>query len=101
MLRAVTPTRIVLVAVVLAAGAVALFGLVAAKSVPMIVSGTAVFGIGLFALGVIAAGAVIRAGRRGDGAMAFAAALFGGLCMLGAAGALSIAIVLGMLAASA
>lgn len=101
MRRAATPTRVVLVAVILVSGAVALFGLAFAKSVPMIVSGSAVLGIGLFLLGLTAVGAVVRAGRRGDGALAFAAALFGGLCMLGAAGSLSISIVLGLLAASA
>ena len=90
-----------LVAVILASGAVALFGLAFAKSVPMIVSGTAVLGIALFLLGLTAVGAVVRAGRRGDGALAFTAAVFGGLCMLGAAGALSVAIVLGLLTASA
>jgi hypothetical protein len=99
--RAVTPARLVLVAVVLISGVAALYGLVIAKSVPMIVSGTAILGIGLFLLGCIAVGSVIRAGRRGDGALAFAAAMFGGLCMLGASGSLSIAIVLGLLAASA
>jgi hypothetical protein len=101
MRRAVTPVRLVLIATVLISGAVAAFGLVAAKSVPMIVSGTAVLGISLILLGLIAAGTVVRAGKRGDGALAFAAAVFGGLCMLGAAGSLAIAIVLGLLAASA
>ena len=72
-----------------------------AKSVPMIVSGTAVLGISLFLLGLVAAGAVVRAGRRGRGALAFSAALFGGLCMLAAAGSLAVAIVLGLLTASA
>ena len=101
MRRAITPTRLVLVAVILISGAVALFGLAVAKSVPMIVSGSAILGISLFLLGLTAAGAVVRAGRRGDGALAFAAAMFGGLCMLAASGSLAVAIVLGLLTASA
>jgi len=101
MRRALTPVRLLLIAAVLISAAVAAFGLVAAKSVPMIVSGMAVLGISLVLLGLIAAGAVVRAGKRGDGALAFTAAVFGGLCMLGAAGSLAVAIVLGLLAASA
>jgi hypothetical protein len=101
MRRAITPPRLLLIATVLISGAVAILGLVVAKSVPMIVSGMAVLGISLIVLGLIAAGAVVRAGKRGDGALAFTAAMFGGLCMLGAAGSLSIAIVLGLLSASA
>ena len=101
MRRAMTPARLALVAIILISGAVAVFGLVAAKSVPMIVSGTAILGVSLIVLGLIAAGAVVRAGKRGDGALAFTAAMFGGLCMLGAAGSLAVAIVLGLLAASA
>jgi hypothetical protein len=98
---AVTPVRVLLLAVLIIAGGVAIYGLAVAKSVPMIVSGMAIVGVCLFLLGLIAAGAVVRAGRRGQGALAFTAAVFGGLCMLGAAGSLSVAIVLGLLAASA
>jgi len=99
--RGVTPLRVLLVAAVLISGGVAVYGLAVAKSVPMIVSGMAIFGVCLFLLGLIAAGAVVRAGRRGQGALAFTAAVLGGLCMLGAAGSLSVAIVLGLLASSA
>ena len=101
MSRAVTPVRVLLVAALLISGGIAAYGLAVAKSVPMIVSGTAVFGVCLFLLGLIAAGAVVRAGRRGQGALAFTAAVLGGLCMLGAACSLSVAIVLGLLASSA
>jgi hypothetical protein len=97
----VTPVRLLLVAAVLISAAVVAYGLVAAKSVPMIVSGSGILGVSLLIVGLIAAGAVVRAGRRGDGAIAFTAALFGGLCMLGAAASLSVAIVLGLLASSA
>jgi hypothetical protein len=101
MRKALTPTRLLLIGAIVISAAVAVYGLAVAKSVPMIVSGTGVLGISLALLGIVAAGAVVRAGRRGDGAMAFTAAMFGGLCMFGAAGALAIAIVLGQLAASA
>ena len=101
MRRAVTPARALLVAALLISGVVAVYGLAVAKSVPMIVSGTAIFGVCLLVLGLIAAGAVVRAGKRGQGGLAFTAALFGGLCMLGAAGSLAVAIVLGLLASSA
>lgn len=101
MRNALTPTRLLLVAAILVSAVVAVYGLAVAKSVPMIVSGTAVLGISLLLLGIVAAGAAVRAGKRGDGAVAFTAALFGGLCMFGAAGCLAVAIVLGLLAASA
>jgi len=101
MRKALTPARLLLVVVIVVSGVVAVYGLAIAKSVPMIVSGTAVLGLSLLLLGLVAAGAVVRAGKRGDGAMAFTAAMFGGLCMFAAAGSLAVAIVLGLLAASA
>ena len=52
-------------------------------------------------LGLMAAAASVRSARNGSGGAAFAAALFGGLCMLAASGSLAVAIVLGLLAASA
>jgi hypothetical protein len=94
----VTPARLGLVVAWLGAGAAAAFGLLVAKSLPMTVSGLAVLGIASFLLGLIALAATVRAGRRGAGGTAFAAALFGGLCMLGASGSLSLAILLGLLA---
>lgn len=100
MRKALTPTRLLLIGAIVVSGVAAIYGLAVAKSVPMIVSGTAVLGISLFLLGLVAAGAVVRAGKRGDGAVAFTAAMFGGLCMFGAAGSLAVAIVLGLLAAS-
>jgi hypothetical protein len=94
----VTPARLGLVVASLGAGAAAAFGLFVAKSLPMTVSGLAVLGIASLLLGLIALAATVRAGRRGAGGAAFAAALFGGLCMLGASGSLSLAILLGLLA---
>jgi hypothetical protein len=94
----VTPARLLLVLAWLGAGAAAAYGLFEAKSLPMTVSGLAVLGITSFLLGLIALAATVRAGRSGAGGTAFAAALFGGLCMLGASGSLSLAILLGLLA---
>ncbi len=94
----ITPARLGLVVAWLGAGAAAAYGLFVAKSLPMTVSGLAVLGIASLLLGLIALAATVRAGRRGAGGTAFAAALFGGLCMLGASGSLSLAILLGLLA---
>lgn len=94
----ITPVRALLFVVWLGAGAAAAYGVIVARSLPMTVSGFAVWGIAFFLFGLVAVAATVRAGRRGEGGTAFFAALFGGLCMLGASGALTLAIVLGLLA---
>jgi hypothetical protein len=96
-----TPTRLLLVVVIVGAAAATLLGLAVTHSIPLTVSGLAVSGIALFVLGIMAAAGSVRAARRGAAALSVAAALFGGLCMLAAAGSLSVAIILGLLAASA
>jgi hypothetical protein len=96
----VTPARAALVLVVIGAGIVTFLGLAVTKSLPLTVSGLAVLGLSLLVLGLVAAAGAVRAGREGLGAKAVAAALFGGLCVLGASGSLSLAIIMGMLAAS-
>ena len=95
--RLVTPLRVLLVVVWVGAALTAAYGLLIAKSLPMAVSGLGVLTVAFFLLGVLAAGATIRAGRRGAAGLAFGSALFGGLCMLGASGSLTLAIVLGLL----
>jgi magnesium-transporting ATPase (P-type) len=97
---ALTPARVLLVIVVVAAAAVTLFSLFVARSLPMTISGLAVSGVAVFVLGLMAAAGSVRAAQNGANARAVAAAIFGGLCMLAAAGSLSVAIILGLLAAS-
>ena len=97
-MEAITPLRALLFVVWLGAGVAAAYGVIVARSLPLTVSGLAVWGVMFFVFGLIAAGASVRAGRSGAAAMAFFAALFGGLCMLGASGAITLAIVLGLLA---
>jgi hypothetical protein len=95
-----TPARVLLVVVILAAAAVTLFSLIVAKSLPMTISGLAVSGVAVFVLGLTAAAASVRAAQDGANARAVGAAVFGGVCMLAAAGTMSVAIILGLLAAS-
>jgi hypothetical protein len=94
-----TPGRLLVLVVVILAAAITLYGLVVVKSAPLYVSSLAVLGISLVVLGVMAAAASVRSARNGSGGAAFVAALVGGLCMLAAAGALSMAIILGLLIA--
>ena len=69
--------------------------------IPILAAGLAVLGLTLGALAVACVVAVVRAGREGRDARAFWAALAGGLVVLGAAGALSAAIVLALVWSSA
>ena len=97
-MQLITPARLVLALAVVGSGAVAVLGLLN-RSLPMTVSGLGVLGVALFGVGIVAAGATVRAGRRGAGGTAFGAALLGGLSMLAASGCLTLAILLGLLAA--
>ena len=89
--------RALLLVLVIGAGAVALYGLFVASSVPMVVSGLAVSGIAAGLLGFSLAGSAIRLGEQGRGGRALLTAFIGGLFVMGAAGALAGAIVLGIL----
>ncbi len=98
-----TPLRIVLVLIAFVAAAVAAFGLLfdtAATRLPLVVSGLAVLGLSTGMLAFSLAGAAARLGGDGRGGWALLAAFVGGMLVLGAAGALAAAIVLGILAAS-
>ena len=98
--RTVTPARFLLVLVLLVAGAVALYGMFFDRTplqIPIAVSGLTVFGIALVAMALVAARSAASLGRTGSGGRAFLAAIFGGLCALGAAGSLAGAFVLGIL----
>jgi hypothetical protein len=92
--------RVLLFVAIVAGGAVALYGLLVASSVPLVVAGLAVAGIAAGILGFSLAGAAIRAGEQERMGRAILIAFLGGLFVMGAAGALAGAIVLGILAAA-
>jgi len=99
----VTPARIMLLVLVIGAGAVVLYGLFAADSqikLPLMVSGFAVLGICAGLLGFALAGSAARLGRDGRVGWAMLVAFIGGLFVLGASGSIAAAIVLGILAAA-
>lgn len=98
-----TVVRAMLLVLVIGAMAVALYGLLVDTSglrLPMIVSGLAVVGIASGVLGFSLAGSAIRLGERERGGRALLVAFIGGLFVMGAAGALAGAIVLGILTAA-
>ncbi len=98
-----TPLRIVLILIAFVAAAVAAFGLLfdtAATRLPLVVSGLTVLGLSTGVLGFSLAGAAARLGGDGRGGWALIVAFIGGCFVLGAAGSLAAAIVLGILAAS-
>jgi hypothetical protein len=72
-----------------------------AVQIPIMVSGLAVLGITLLILAVAGATRAVGAAEDGRPAAAFFAALLGGLCALGAAGALGSAIVFALIWGSA
>jgi hypothetical protein len=72
-----------------------------AVQIPILVSGRAVLGITLLVLAVAGAARAVRAAEDARPAAAFFAALLGGLCALGAAGALGSAIVFALIWGSA
>jgi hypothetical protein len=99
-----TPLRAMLALLVIGAGAIVLYALFLDSStikLPLLVSGLAVLGICLGLLGFSLAGTAVRLGEHGRGGRALLAAFIGGLCVMGAAGALAGAIVLGILAGAA
>ncbi|MGI8929314.1 MAG: hypothetical protein ACR2H0_07620 [Candidatus Limnocylindrales bacterium] len=98
-----TILRAMLFVLVVGALAVALYGLLidtSALRLPLIVSGLAVCGIAAGLLGFSLAGSAIRLGERGRLGRALLVAFVGGLFVMGAAGALAGAIVLGLLTAA-
>ena len=92
--------RWLLLILIIGAGAIALYGLLVETSslrLPMVVSSLAVAGIAAGILGFLLAGSAIRLGERGRGLPATGVAILGGLFVMGAAGALAVAIMLGIL----
>lgn len=98
--RVISFFRVLVALLVVAAGAVAFYGIVINPQLALAVSGLGVMGLALGVLAFSLAGAAAALGRRGNGGRALLAALFGGFCALAGAGALAAAIVLGLLAAS-
>jgi hypothetical protein len=99
----VTPLRIVLTLLSFVAAAVAAFGLLfdtAGTRLPLVVSGLTVLGLCLGMLAFSLAASAARLGGDGRGGAALGVAFVGGVLVLGAAGSLAVAIVLGILAAS-
>jgi len=99
----VTLLRFLMLALAIAAGAVVLYGLFVESSsikLALIVSGLAVLAVCLGVLGFAMAGSAARLGRGGRMGWGMLVAFVGGLFVLGAAGSLSAAIVLGLLAAA-
>jgi hypothetical protein len=95
-----TTFRVMLVVLMIGAGIIALYGLLIDTSparLPLVVSGLAVGGIAAGIFGFSLAGSAVRFGQRGFIGRATLAGFFGGLFVLGAAGALSGAIILGIL----
>jgi hypothetical protein len=100
----VTTLRVMLVVLMIGAGVIALFGLLSdatgSARLPLVVSGLAVGGIAAGIFGFSLAGSAVRLGQRGFAGRATLVAFLGGLFVLGAAGALSGAIILGILTAA-
>jgi hypothetical protein len=96
-----TPLRWVLAVLALLAGVVAVYALFIDNSqakLPLLVSSLAVFAIAIGALGFSLAGSAVRYGEAERAGRALGTAFVGGLFVMTAAGALGMAIVLGILA---
>ena len=96
-----SPVRWVLVILAVGAGIVAAFALFIDSSpakLPLLVASLAVLAIAFGALGFALAGSAARSGEDGRTGRALGVAFLGGLLVLAAAGALGMAIVLGILA---
>jgi hypothetical protein len=92
--------RVMLIVLMIGAGAVALYGLLvdtSATRLPLVVSGLFVGGLAAGIFGFSLAGSAVRLGSSGRGGRALGAAFLGGLFVMGACGALAGAIVLGIL----
>jgi hypothetical protein len=99
----VTPLRMTLVVLAVAAGVIVVYTLFLDNStlkLPLLVSALAVLAISLGILGFALAGTAVRVSESGRSGLGIATAVVGGLCVLVACGSLAGAIVLGILAAA-
>ena len=92
--------RVMLIVLMIGGAAIALYGLLVATSNPLVVSGLAVGGIAAGIFGFSLAGSAVRTGEQGRMGRATLIAFLGGSFVLVAAGALSGAIILGILTGS-
>jgi hypothetical protein len=99
--RLISPARVMLALLVVIAAVVAVYGFLdrTPLQLTIIIVGLGLLGVALLLLSLSLARAAAQLGRYGSGGKALFAALIGGLCILGAAGSLSGAIVLAMLTA--
>jgi hypothetical protein len=98
------PVRAMLLVLVGGAALVAFYALFIDSSdakLPLMVSSLAVLGLGMGLLGFMLAGSAITTGEEGRGMRALGIAFVGGLCVLVAAGALAVALILGILTGTA
>jgi hypothetical protein len=98
-----TPLRMMLVVLAVAAGVIVTYTLFLDSStlkLPLLVSALAVLAIALGILGFALAGTAVRVSQSGRAGLGITTAFVGGLCVLVAAGSLAGAIVLGILAAA-
>ena len=99
-----SPLRIILFVLAVAAGVVVVYTLVLDNStlkLPLLVSALAVLSISLGILGFALAATAVRVAEAGRGGLGVLTAFVGGMFVLIAAGSLAAAIVLGILAAAA
>jgi len=97
----VTPVRVMLCILAIGAAVVVAFALFVDSSqtkLPLLVASLSVLGITIGVLGFVLAGAAVRLGHDGFLGRALLAAFVGGLLVLGAAGSVAMAIILGILA---
>jgi hypothetical protein len=95
--RVITPARVVLVLLLVAAAALGVYGGFFDRGptqIPFVVTGSALAGFSLLMLAFIGGAAAWRAARDGAFLRALVGGVFGGLCAVGAAGALSAAVIL-------
>jgi hypothetical protein len=100
----VTPLRMILFVLAIAAGFVVVYTLFvdsSALKLPLLVSSLAVLAITLGVLGFGLAGTAVRLSNDGRGGLGVLTAFIGGLFVLIACGSLAGAIILGILAAAA
>lgn len=93
------PAALLFLLAALAGAAVVSYGVLVdrgAAQIPIIVSGLTVSGLSLVVLGFVGAAAALGNGRAGRVGRALVWALFGGVCLVGAAGCLGGAIVLAL-----
>ena len=95
--RLITPMRVVLFLALVAAAALGGYALLMDKGrtqIPILAAGLSVGGLSLLGFAFVGGAAAQGARRDGSAVRAFVAAVFGGLCALGAAGSLGAAVVL-------